>query len=113
MDWSVLFQWTSTIGGLAGLFVLLYLLPLNRKKLKSEIRLNDTQSAKSSVEMLKDDIVRLKKDYEEKFKEFQDRITRLEEKNNFLERVNSLFRVAAENLGFWEKIRDEIERIKG
>lgn len=113
MDWSALFQWISIIGGLASLFVLLYLLPLNRKKLQSEIRLNDTQADKSSVEMLKDDIRRLKKDYEAKFKEFQERITKLEEKNTILERFNSLFRVAAENLGLWDKIKNEIDRIKG
>lgn len=109
MDYQALFQWTSIIGGLASLFVLFYLLPLNRKKLKSEIRLNNADADKSIYDSLKMELERLKEDYQK----MQERVKKLEETNGTLQKINSLFRIAAENLGFWELIEKEIERIKG
>lgn len=113
MDWQAATIWISTISGIASLFVLFYLLPLNRKRIKSEIRKNNSEANKSDFEVIHDEMKRLREDYERKIKDLIDRVKRLENRNSELEKTNSLYRVAADNLGFWEKIKNEIERIRG
>ncbi len=110
-------------GGLAGIYSLIVFQKSNKRKLKAEVRkaeadadIAENEAELSSITLLRQEIENLKKELNEKSLEIEAIKEELEaikgEKQN-IEKLHSIFIVAADNLGFLDKIRKEVKRIKG
>lgn len=116
MDYQAVSNWMGFISLTATVVAMIWFFPLNRRKLKAEVRKAETDADKDSYRWLKEQFDALKVQYEELKEEYdilKKRVEGLEDDKKDLEKTNYLYRIAAENLGFWEKIKNEIERIRG
>ena len=116
MDFQALSNWTGFVSLIISAVVFLILFPLNRRKLKAEVRRAETSADKESYAFVKEQLENLqgfynalKRDYDA----LSRKVERIEGEKKDLEKTNYLYRIASENLGLWDTIKKEIERIQG
>lgn len=103
----------GAVAGLGTIVTTIKFWTLNKRKLNAETRKAENEADLTGIELLNQRINSMRQEYDKEIEELNKKITKLEDRNNDLERVYTLYRVAADNLGYWKEIEIEIERIKG
>ena len=116
MDFQALSNWTGLLSLVISIAVFLVFFPLNRRKLRAEVRKAETDADKGSYAFINEQLDILQGFYDklkDEYDALKKRVEGLEGEKKDLEKTNYLYRIAAENLGLWDIIKTEIERIKG